>query len=137
MGTSLQFTVVYPGWWRQCFCVRAGICVMGAAQTSVPPHPPAILVHALLWKIRVTRVQHYSRGTRTRTWFDLGELGRRRELEPSAFALCVGQQIVDRAQDRDRGSEGRNPRDPRSVAVMGSRQRSAYQRIRKDRDRHG
>src|SRR5262245_51696970 len=115
-----------PGWWRQCFCVRAGICIMGAAPTSMPPDPPAILAHALSWKIRVTRVQHYSRGTRARTWFDLGEPGRRRELEPSAFASCVGQQIVDRAQDRNRGRERRDPGDTRSVAVVGSRQHPAH-----------
>jgi hypothetical protein len=68
---------------------------MDAAPTSMPPDPPVILAHALSWKIRVTRVQHYARGTRTRAWFDLGEPGQRRELEPSAFAFCVRQQIVD------------------------------------------
>src|SRR5262245_25658523 len=112
-------------------------CVMDAAPTSMPPDPPVILARALSWKIRVTRVQHYSRGTRTRAWFDLGEPGQRRELEPSAFAFCVRQQIVDRAQDRDRGREGRNPHDTRSVAVVGSRQHPAHERIGEDRDRDG
>src|SRR5262249_41484819 len=46
-------------------------CVIGVAPTSMPPDPPATLAHALSWKIRVTRVQHYSRGTRTHAWLDL------------------------------------------------------------------
>src|SRR5262249_6228697 len=112
-------------------------CVMGAAPTSMPPHPPAILAHAFLWKIRVTRVQHYSRGACTRTWFDLGEPWRTRELVPIAFAFCVRQQIVDRAQDRNRGGEGRNPGDTRSIAIVGSRQHPAHERIGKDRDCDG
>src|SRR5262245_16963279 len=133
----LQVKAAYPGWRRQRFCVRAGIASFGAAPTSMPPDPPAIWAHALSWKIRVTRVQHYSRETRTRTWFDLGEPGRGREREPSAFALWVGEQIVDRAQDRNRGRERRNPGDTRSISIVGSRQCSAHERIREDRDRHG
>src|SRR5215469_8481256 len=38
---------------------------------GAPPNPPAILAHAILSKIRVTRVQQYLPGAR-RTWFDLG-----------------------------------------------------------------
>src|SRR5215510_15653132 len=91
----LQFKVAYPGWRRQPLLRSRRHCVMDAAPTSMPPDPPVILAYALSWKIRVTRVQHYARGTRTRAWFDLGEPGQRRELEPSAFAFCVRQQIVD------------------------------------------
>src|SRR5215471_994580 len=30
-------------------------CITGAAPTSVPPDPPAISAHVLLWKVGVTR----------------------------------------------------------------------------------
>jgi hypothetical protein len=39
---------------------------MDAAPTSVPPNPPAILAHAILSKIRVTRVQQYLPGRAAR-----------------------------------------------------------------------
>src|SRR5262245_20414749 len=59
LGASLQFKVAYPGWWRQCFCVRAGIASWAPRRHRC--RQPAILVHALLWKIRVRVSAHSSR----------------------------------------------------------------------------